>query len=394
MSDPIGDKPGQAPSSSDATTAADSKQQDESSKQAATAAAFASARATRPLICGSDAPERPYPIYLRGEVTRGFGRGGKDLGCPTANLPSKVLSNASAHHGLGRTGIYFGWARVLPQDPDDPELDLDADAAGGAELDHQQPGGLQINPGAGSGPYDDGEDDDEVVLGASPISDQHEHAFTFPDSARRNSSNAADRLAAAGARVPKPRQGSNRSMNTLTEALKNGSLVGRLSDEQARRDAEKEGGADAKQTHASRADQQSSASSGASTNFDAQSSASTAPTSVSGLANGEEGGAAAVAAGGSRTSSTRSSLRRKKKARVELAQEDSKVFPMVMSVGWNPFYGNTQKTAEVHIMHKFKADFYGLEVRVIVLGYIRPEYNYVSRGASARRSDSQTGTFL
>lgn len=31
-------------------------------------------------------------------------------------------------------------------------------------------------------------------------------------------------------------------------------------------------------------------------------------------------------------------------------------------------------------MHKFDSDFYGLEVRVVVLGYIRPEYNYVSRG--------------
>lgn len=46
-------------------------------------AAFAKARALRPEICGSDGPERPYPIYLRGLVERGFGRGGKDLGCPT-----------------------------------------------------------------------------------------------------------------------------------------------------------------------------------------------------------------------------------------------------------------------------------------------------------------------
>jgi hypothetical protein len=46
-------------------------------------AAFAKARATRPDVCGSHAPERPYPIYLRGPVERGFGRGGKDLGCPT-----------------------------------------------------------------------------------------------------------------------------------------------------------------------------------------------------------------------------------------------------------------------------------------------------------------------
>lgn len=28
-------------------------------------------------------------------------------------------------------------------------------------------------------------------------------------------------------------------------------------------------------------------------------------------------------------------------------------------------------------MHPFSTDFYGLQIRVIVLGYIRPEYNYV-----------------
>ena len=32
-------------------------------------------------------------------------------------------------------------------------------------------------------------------------------------------------------------------------------------------------------------------------------------------------------------------------------------------------------------MHKFQADFYGLEVRVVVLGFERPELNYISRGA-------------
>ena len=52
-----------------------------------------------------------------------------------------------------------------------------------------------------------------------------------------------------------------------------------------------------------------------------------------------------------------------------------------MSIGWNPFYKNTSKTAEVHIMHRFEADFYGLEMRVVVLGYIRPEFNYVSKEA-------------
>jgi len=40
-------------------------------------------RGDRPQIVGPDAPEPPFPIKLSGSVQRGFGRGGKDLGCPT-----------------------------------------------------------------------------------------------------------------------------------------------------------------------------------------------------------------------------------------------------------------------------------------------------------------------
>ena len=43
-------------------------------------------RRNRADIVGSDKPEAPYPIYLRGTVEEGFGRGGKDLGCPTGSL--------------------------------------------------------------------------------------------------------------------------------------------------------------------------------------------------------------------------------------------------------------------------------------------------------------------
>jgi len=34
-------------------------------------------------------------------------------------------------------------------------------------------------------------------------------------------------------------------------------------------------------------------------------------------------------------------------------------------------------------MHDFQTDFYGYEMRAIVLGYIRPELDYVSRGTLA-----------
>ena len=44
----------------------------------------------------------------------------------------------------------------------------------------------------------------------------------------------------------------------------------------------------------------------------------------------------------------------------------------------NPFYKNTKKTCEPHIMHKFESDFYGKELRLVVTCYIRPEANFDS----------------
>ncbi|CCG83154.1 Riboflavin kinase [Taphrina deformans PYCC 5710] len=52
------------------------------------------------------------------------------------------------------------------------------------------------------------------------------------------------------------------------------------------------------------------------------------------------------------------------------------VYDMVMSVGWNPYYKNTVRSAEVHVIHKFHDDFYNKNLKVIVVGFIRPEYNY------------------
>lgn len=80
----------------------------------------------------------------------------------------------------------------------------------------------------------------------------------------------------------------------------------------------------------------------------------------------------------------------------ELLDGDSVVLPMVMSLGWNPFYKNERMTAvcivcychcpllnriqEIHIMHKFNSDFYGYKMKALVLGYIRPELDYTSLG--------------
>ncbi|PWN90654.1 riboflavin kinase, partial [Acaromyces ingoldii] len=248
----------------------------------------------RPLICGSYAPERPYPIYLRGIVEKGFGRGGKELGCPTANLPSKVVGPQSP---LTRTGIYFGFARVLPQDPDDPDLVDEGDAEASAD-------GQAINF-TEEEDFDIDDDGDEVVLGASPVADAFGDQKDWTE----------------GRPLTKPRQMSKSSMKTALQ----------------------------EQNRAEQQQQQQ------------QSKEERRPRNHSS------------------NSSSSSLLRRgKKKPRIPIAPEDTRVFPMVMSVGWNPYYQNTSKTAEVHIMHQFPRDFYGLETRVVVLGYIRPEYNYVS----------------
>ncbi|QUC21121.1 uncharacterized protein UV8b_05364 [Ustilaginoidea virens] len=54
------------------------------------------------------------------------------------------------------------------------------------------------------------------------------------------------------------------------------------------------------------------------------------------------------------------------------------VFPMVMSIGYNPFYKNAVRSAEVHVLHSFAADFYGAHMRLLILGYIRQEKDYES----------------
>jgi riboflavin kinase len=54
------------------------------------------------------------------------------------------------------------------------------------------------------------------------------------------------------------------------------------------------------------------------------------------------------------------------------------VFKMVMSIGWNPYFNNKEKTIEPWLLHDFTEDFYGEELRLIIVGYIRPEANFSS----------------
>jgi FAD synthase len=54
-------------------------------------------------------------------------------------------------------------------------------------------------------------------------------------------------------------------------------------------------------------------------------------------------------------------------------------FQAVVSVGWNPFYNNTLKTIEAHLLVPLD-DFYGERLELYLLGYLRPEANFKSLG--------------
>lgn len=65
----------------------------------------------RPPTAGAPTgPTPPFPIPLSGPVVKGFGRGSKDLGIPTANIPLAGLS-VGGHEDV-ESGVYFGWAGV------------------------------------------------------------------------------------------------------------------------------------------------------------------------------------------------------------------------------------------------------------------------------------------
>lgn len=49
------------------------------------------------------------PVLVKGLVQRGFGRGSKQLGTPTANLPGTLLNGVE---GTERDGVYVGFASV------------------------------------------------------------------------------------------------------------------------------------------------------------------------------------------------------------------------------------------------------------------------------------------
>jgi len=52
-------------------------------------------------------------------------------------------------------------------------------------------------------------------------------------------------------------------------------------------------------------------------------------------------------------------------------------YPSVLSVGWNPFYKNTKKSIEVHLITDSPLeDFYGKHLEVQIIGYLRAEVSF------------------
>ena len=53
--------------------------------------------------------EMTFPHYASGEVIKGFDRGSRELGIPTANYPFEIVQDLPEAYNQG---VYYGWAQV------------------------------------------------------------------------------------------------------------------------------------------------------------------------------------------------------------------------------------------------------------------------------------------
>ena len=83
-------------------------------------------RPRSPVAGPSTGPTAPFPIQLSGPIVKGFGRGSKELGIPTANIPLAGLSVGG--HDEVESGVYYGWAGI---DVDEQGKRLDSHAGRG-----------------------------------------------------------------------------------------------------------------------------------------------------------------------------------------------------------------------------------------------------------------------
>lgn len=57
-----------------------------------------------------------FPLIVVGKVVKGFGRGSKELGIPTANIDPKVVKNLPIENG-----VYYGFAQVIIEGDNDSD---------------------------------------------------------------------------------------------------------------------------------------------------------------------------------------------------------------------------------------------------------------------------------
>ncbi|KAG5454931.1 Riboflavin kinase [Clonorchis sinensis] len=48
----------------------------------------------------------------------------------------------------------------------------------------------------------------------------------------------------------------------------------------------------------------------------------------------------------------------------------------VVSIGWNPFFRNTTRSVEAHLIERFDEDFYDRMMHLLILKYHRPERDF------------------
>ena len=87
-----------------------------------------------------------------------------------------------------------------------------------------------------------------------------------------------------------------------------------------------------------------------------------------------------VASGGSATTNTDSpSNRANDDNHAAPTSSRTEIHPAVLSIGYNLFYNNPTRSVEIHILHPFpKYNFYHAPLNLLILGFIRPEYDYES----------------
>ena len=60
-------------------------------------------------------------------------------------------------------------------------------------------------------------------------------------------------------------------------------------------------------------------------------------------------------------------------------ESSTSIYPAVLSIGYNLYYKNETRSIEVHILHHFPTyNFYHSPLNLLILGFIRPEYDYDS----------------